>query len=145
MIQKNQEACRIPQGFAVIRDTRYLLRPEAIESVFIMYRITADPAYLEHAWDMFTAVVAASRTPYANGQVRDVTFVEPPVPRGAKVEGVRDGVFTREDNVEDKMESFWTAETLKYFYLIFSRPDMVSLDEWVFNTEAHPFRRPKVG
>jgi mannosyl-oligosaccharide alpha-1,2-mannosidase len=142
---ENQEACRIPQGFAVIRDTRYLLRPEAIESVFIMYRITADPAYLEHAWDMFTAVVAASRTPYANGQVRDVTFVEPPVPRGAKVEGVRDGVFTREDNVEDKMESFWTAETLKYFYLAFSREDMVSLDEWVFNTEAHPFRRPKVG
>jgi mannosyl-oligosaccharide alpha-1,2-mannosidase len=46
-------------------------------------------------------------------------------------------------NVEDKMESFWLAETLKYFYLIFSPSDMVDLDEWVFNTEAHPFRRPK--
>lgn len=42
----------------------------------------------------------------------------------------------------DSMESFWTAETLKYFYLIFSPPDLISLDEFVFNTEAHPFRRP---
>ena len=35
-------------------------------------------------------------------------------------------------------------ETLKYFYLVFSEPDVIDLDEWVFNTEAHPFRRPKV-
>lgn len=33
------------------------------------------------------------------------------------------------------------AETLKYFYLIFSSPDVISLDEYVFNTEAHPFKR----
>ena len=32
------------------------------------------------------------------------------------------------------------AQTLKYFYLIFSAPELLSLDEWVFNTEAHPFR-----
>ena len=40
------------------------------------------------------------------------------------------------------MESFWLAETLKYFYLLYSDPDLISLDEWVLNTEAHPFRRP---
>ena len=40
----------------------------------------------------------------------------------------------------DRMESFWFAETLKYFYLIFADPDLVSLDEFVLNTEAHPFR-----
>jgi len=40
-------------------------------------------------------------------------------------------------------KSFWLAETLKYFYLIFSPPDLISLDEFVLNTEAHPFRRPK--
>ena len=32
---------------------------------------------------------------------------------------------------QNKMESFWTAETLKYFYLIFSEPNFVSLDEYV--------------
>jgi mannosyl-oligosaccharide alpha-1,2-mannosidase len=129
--------CRPPPlGFTEISDSRYLLRPEAIESVFIMYRITGDRAYLDHAWDMFTAVVAASRTQFANGQVRDVTFVPGPTLKGVGLK--------REDNVEDKMESFWTAETLKYFYLVFSREDMISLDDWVFNTEAHPFRRPRV-
>lgn len=34
------------------------------------------------------------------------------------------------------------AETLKYFYLIFCPEDVISLDEWVLNTEAHPLRRP---
>lgn len=37
------------------------------------------------------------------------------------------------------------AETLKYFYLIFSEPDVISLDEYVLNTEAHPLKRPRVG
>jgi mannosyl-oligosaccharide alpha-1,2-mannosidase len=41
---------------------------------------------------------------------------------------------------EDYMESFWMAETLKYFYLCFADPELVGLDEWVLNTEAHPFR-----
>jgi len=41
---------------------------------------------------------------------------------------------------EDSMESFWLAETLKYFYLLFSKPDLVSLDDYVLNTEAHPFK-----
>jgi len=39
------------------------------------------------------------------------------------------------------MESFWLAETLKYIFLTLddSQPQLVSLDEYVFNTEAHPF------
>ncbi|KAL5119229.1 hypothetical protein ACEQ8H_002940 [Pleosporales sp. CAS-2024a] len=137
------KACNNPPGFTYIKDRRYMLRPEAIESVFIMYRITADRSYLQHAWNMFTSVVAESRTPFANGQVLDVTFV-PPKTRVRRVPGVQGQMMTRENNVEDKMESFWTAETLKYFYLVFSRDDMISLDKWVFNTEAHPFRRPRV-
>lgn len=147
-ISSNEDAVKeyqIPPGFITLRDKRYLLRPEAIESVFIMYRITGDTQYLDAAWDMFVSIVSASATPYANGQVLDVTFVPSPRNRGMqRVPGVRGGKFTREDNIEDKMESFWTAETLKYFYLIFSSPDMISLDDWVFNTEAHPFRRPAV-
>jgi mannosyl-oligosaccharide alpha-1,2-mannosidase len=43
---------------------------------------------------------------------------------------------------EDTEESFWLAETLKYFFLLFEDEEVVSLDEWVLNTEAHPFRRP---
>ncbi|RIB24404.1 Glycoside Hydrolase Family 47 protein [Gigaspora rosea] len=32
-------------------------------------------------------------------------------------------------------------ETLKYLYLLFSPPDVISLDTYVFNTEAHPLFR----
>jgi len=37
--------------------------------------------------------------------------------------------------------SFFFAETMKYYYLIFSTPDVISLDNFVLNTEAHPIRR----
>ncbi|PSN68904.1 seven-hairpin glycosidase [Corynespora cassiicola Philippines] len=119
------EELKLPPGYTYLRDKRYLLRPEAIESVFVMYRITGDEYYMDRAWDMFTSIQRASSTRFANGQVFDVT-ADPPL------------------DPENKMESFWLAETLKYFYLIFSPPDMISLDDWVLNTEAHPFRRPKL-
>jgi mannosyl-oligosaccharide alpha-1,2-mannosidase len=41
----------------------------------------------------------------------------------------------------NEQESFWMAETLKYLYLIFDDPERISLDDWVFNTEAHPLKR----
>ncbi|KAF2116083.1 glycoside hydrolase [Lophiotrema nucula] len=107
-------------GFLSVSDARYNLRPEAIESVFYMYRITGDTSYQDVAWEMFQAIDSQTRTPYANAALKDVM---------------------RDDGVkEDSMESFWLAETLKYFYLVFSEPGVLSLDEWVFNTEAHPFR-----
>ena len=34
--------------------------------------------------------------------------------------------------------SFFLAETLKYLFLLFGSEEVVSLDQWVFNTEAHP-------
>ena len=53
----------------------------------------------------------------------------------------RDDIEDIEDNQIDSMESFLFAETFKYLYLLFSPPDVVSLDKFVFNTEAHPFLR----
>lgn len=116
-------ARRLPPGFASIPDARYLLRPEAIESVFVLWRATGRRDLPEAAWEMFAAVENSTRTELASAALDDVTDV------GA---GGRPA---------DSMESFWLGETLKYFYLVFSEPDLISLDEWVFNTEAHPFRR----
>jgi mannosyl-oligosaccharide alpha-1,2-mannosidase len=110
----------LPKGFTTAKDPRYILRPEAIESVFILWRITGKEEFREAAWDMFQAVVTATDTPLANAAINDVTIV------GSKQ--------------TDYMESFWMAETLKYFYLVFADTDLVSLDEFVLNTEAHPFR-----
>lgn len=72
---------------------------------------------------MFEAVIAATSVPAGHSAVNDVTSEKAPT-------------------FIDNMESFWLAETLKYFYLLFTGPEVISLDEWVFNTEAHPFKRP---
>ncbi|KAI1273722.1 family 47 glycosyl hydrolase [Xylaria sp. FL0933] len=114
----------LPRGFENARDPRYILRPEAIESVFYMYRITGKEDYQEMAWRMFQSIKKATETELAFSAIADVT------------------VDASETEKTDSMESFWFSETLKYFYLIFSPPDLISLDEYVFNTEAHPFRRP---
>ncbi|AEO70296.1 glycoside hydrolase family 47 protein [Thermothielavioides terrestris NRRL 8126] len=117
---------RLPPGITAITDRRYVLRPEAAESVFVLYRATGRAELLEAAWAMFEAIDAATTTPLANSAVHDVT-------EAADADG--------KPQAADAMESFWMAETLKYFYLVFSEPGLVSLDEFVFNTEAHPFRR----
>lgn len=64
---------RVPPGFAAVRDPRYLLRPEAIESVFILYRITGDRDLLDIAWTMFQSVKKATETPFAHSSIVDVT------------------------------------------------------------------------
>jgi hypothetical protein len=112
---------RLVPGFTNYPDRRYILRPEAIESVFIMYRTTGDPKWMDTAWRMFEAISKACRTDIAFSAIHDVTVDD-----------------SRKSN---SMESFWLAETLKYFYLVFSDFDVVDLDTYVLNTEAHPLRR----
>ncbi|KAL9053201.1 MAG: hypothetical protein Q9162_004932 [Coniocarpon cinnabarinum] len=116
----------LPKGVSAIDDTRYGLRPEAIESVFVLYRMTGDQSLQDQAWKMFESIVRETKTAIGAAALSDC---------------ITPGV----DGRTDRMESFWFAETLKYFYLVFSEPDVVSLDEFVLNTEAHPFRyRPAV-
>lgn len=76
-----------------------------------MYRITGDPALQDAAWRMFTSIENMTRTEIAHASIRDVRHAD--------------------TTQVDKMESFWMAETLKYFYLIFAEPDLISLDDYV--------------
>ncbi|CAD6200111.1 unnamed protein product, partial [Caenorhabditis auriculariae] len=39
---------------------------------------------------------------------------------------------------DDVQQSFFLAETLKYAYLAFADDSLLSLNYWIFNTEAHP-------
>ncbi|OQN98759.1 hypothetical protein B0A48_15425 [Cryoendolithus antarcticus] len=119
---------RLPQGFTSITDSRYILRPEAIESIFVLYRITGDRGLLDTAWEMFQSITNVTTTPLANAALTDVTWSREELNKGRGIQ-------------MDSMESFWMAETLKYFWLIFGEVDVLSLDEWVFNTEAHPLKR----
>ncbi|KAI1951321.1 hypothetical protein LOZ12_005635 [Ophidiomyces ophidiicola] len=121
LAKKAREQGLIP-GFLKIDNKEYHLRPEAIESVFILYRISGDQSLQDKGWEMFSAIERHTRTQIAYGALADVTSPTP--------------------TIMNEMESFWTGETLKYFYLLYSEPDLVSLDEYVFNTEAHPLKRP---
>jgi mannosyl-oligosaccharide alpha-1,2-mannosidase len=60
---------------------------------------------------MFNAIQGHTRLPIANSAIDDVTAFSP--------------------SKSNEMESFWLAETLKYFYLLFSEPSVISLDEYV--------------
>jgi mannosyl-oligosaccharide alpha-1,2-mannosidase len=114
------ERLRLPLGIPTIASRNYELRPEAIESIFILYRITGDESLRDIAWEMFQSTTSATRSEYGFSSIEDVTRMD--------------------SRKTDKMESFWLAETLKYFWLIFEDQGVLSLDEWVFNTEAHAFK-----
>ncbi|RYC60100.1 hypothetical protein CHU98_g6108 [Xylaria longipes] len=102
-------------------DAHNLQRPETVESLFVMWRITEDPLYREWGWKIFNAFERHTRLGQKQGytSVNDVNAIPPPS--------------------RDNMESFWLAETLKYLYLLFSPNDFIPLTEVVFNTEAHIF------
>ncbi|KAA8907997.1 glycosyl hydrolase family 47-domain-containing protein [Sphaerosporella brunnea] len=121
----------LPEGFLEIGDRRYILRPEAIESVWYMYRITADTKWADKGWGMWEKVIRA-------------VSVEGKGPASAIADVTLDTESPDWDWL-NSLESFWFGETLKYYYLLFSTPDTVSLDEYVLNTEAHPFRRADWG
>ncbi|KAF4555346.1 putative glycosyl hydrolase family 47 protein 5 [Elsinoe fawcettii] len=108
-------------------DVHNLQRPETVETLFYMWRITGDEVYREWGWDMFQAFVKYEKVEGDAGysSIGDVNHV--PV------------------HWRDNMESFWLAETLKYFYLLFGPDDVLPLDKVVFNTEAHPFPRFELG
>jgi mannosyl-oligosaccharide alpha-1,2-mannosidase len=76
-----------------------------------MYRVTGDAKYQDIAWQMFNSIQKHTKTKISFAALSDVTVDDSP-------------------NL-DSSESFWMAETLKYFYLIFSEPDVISLDDYV--------------
>ncbi|KAJ1984522.1 mannosyl-oligosaccharide alpha-1,2-mannosidase [Dimargaris verticillata] len=101
------------------QDRHNLLRPETVESLFVLWRITKRPQYREWGWIIFNAFEQHTRVATGGySSVDDVTKVPPPF--------------------KDKMETFFLSETLKYLYLLFSPDDVISLRDYVLNTEAHP-------
>lgn len=62
----------LAKGFRHARDPRYILRPEAIESIFYLYRITAQEELRDIAWKMFQSVVVATETWLAYSAIKDV-------------------------------------------------------------------------
>ncbi|KAH7380823.1 glycoside hydrolase family 47 protein [Cadophora sp. MPI-SDFR-AT-0126] len=109
-----------------ITNGNYNLRPEVIESFYYAYRATGDQTYRDWAWNAFVAIRDNCMVGSGFAELNDVNK-----PKGG--------------GYSDFQESFLFAEVLKYAYLIHA-PDNVwqvehnGENEWVFNTEAHPFK-----
>jgi len=100
------------------KSSKYLLRPEAVESFYIMWRTTGDEKWRERGWAVFTSIMRSTRTAVGFASLESVDESKP--------------------RLKDEMPSFFMAETLKYLFLLFSNEEIIPLNQWVFNTEAHP-------
>ncbi|KAF7318345.1 alpha-1,2-Mannosidase [Mycena chlorophos] len=113
---------RVPgrRGYVIDKDA-YLLRPETVETFYLLWRTTGEEKWRERGWAVFEAIEKHSRAEYGYSSVR----------------------YIDEQNhsplKSDDQPSWFFAETLKYLFLLFMDEDLVPLDKWVFNTEAHPF------
>ncbi|XP_053663484.1 ER degradation-enhancing alpha-mannosidase-like protein 2 [Anopheles marshallii] len=137
------EFYNIPTGEAGANRENYPLRPELIESVMYLYRATNDPFLLEVGENILESIEHSAKTSCGYATIRNV--------------------LTHQQ--EDRMESFFLAETTKYLYLLFdpnnvlhndgsignvvkvvkNDDDTIETHECVlgagghiFNTEAHP-------
>ena len=95
----------------------YDLNPEIIESAYYLHHYTKDDKYLEMNKKYWSDIKKYCRTDVAFSSIEDVRTMEK----------------------KDYMPTFFFAETMKYFYLAFSPKGEFVFDDYIFNTEAHPF------
>lgn len=129
------EIYNIPNGEAATNKESYPLRPEHAESAFYLWRATSDPFYLMAGEDMLRSIQYSAKTPCGYATINNV----------------------KDHKKQDRMESFFLAETLKYLYLLFDPENFIHNDGrqgsvietpngqclidaggYIFNTEAHP-------
>ena len=101
----------------------YPLRPEHIESTYMLYQATKSSIFLDAGERFIVDFQRYYRKTCGFASMADVT---------TKVN-------------DDRMESFFLSETLKYLYLLFDEQNILNtLDgNLVFSTEAHPLILPK--
>ncbi|CAN1310124.1 Alpha-mannosidase I MNS4 [Linum perenne] len=116
-----------PEGFNLATLTvqngqkSYPLRPELIESTYWLYKATRDPRYLYAGRDMVASLQNGARCPCGYCHITDV----------------------ESHQIEDHMESFFLAETVKYLWLLFDlacgADNLVENGpyKYIFSTEGH--------
>ncbi|XP_069999532.1 ER degradation-enhancing alpha-mannosidase-like protein 3 isoform X1 [Penaeus vannamei] len=110
----------LPEAFTTdfqVHWGQHPLRPEFLESTYLLYLATDDPYYLRVGEQVLRSLQKHAWVPCGYAAVKDV----------------RTGVH------EDRMDSFVLAETFKYLYLLFAKPSdlIIDLDQFIFTTEAH--------
>merc|ERR1719193_599044 len=128
------EFYNVAQGAASAGREGYPLRPELIESIMYLYRATGDPWLIDAGVDILKSIQYSAYTPCGYATVRNA----------------------RTHTLDNRMESFFLAETVKYLYLLFDPDNFIhntgttaSIHDtgagrcvlytgFIFNTEAHP-------
>ncbi|XP_003727929.2 ER degradation-enhancing alpha-mannosidase-like protein 3 [Strongylocentrotus purpuratus] len=120
LYQVTQRHNFLPEAFTPQYDVywgQHPLRPEFIESTYMLYKATSDPYYLEVGENIIEALQNHARVHCGFAGIKDV----------------------RTGSHEDRMDSFVLAETFKYLYLLFAEPKdlAINVDNYLFTTEAH--------
>lgn len=95
----------------------YPLRPELMESTYLLYRATKNPFYLHVGRDILYSLNNHTKAICGYATVHDVN----------------------DKSLEDRQESFFLSETVKYLYLLFDIDNPVNkMDSgYLFTTEGH--------
>ncbi|CAL4153534.1 unnamed protein product, partial [Meganyctiphanes norvegica] len=129
------EFYNIPQAETTNNREGYPLRPELAESLMYLYQATGDTSLLAMAADILNSIQYAAKTSCGYATVKNVN----------------------DHILDNRMESFFLAETTKYLYLLFDTDHWLHNDGftgvpwtvgkqqcvieaggYIFNTEAHP-------
>ncbi|XP_033647803.1 ER degradation-enhancing alpha-mannosidase-like protein 1 [Asterias rubens] len=95
----------------------YPLRPELVESTYLLYQATQNPFYLHVGSDILESLETYTKSTCGYATLHDV--------------------FTK--TKEDRMESFFLSETCKYLFLLFDSDNHVNraASKYIFSTEGH--------
>lgn len=92
------------------------MRPEFIESTLFLYQATKDPMYLQIGKEILRNLQQFTRTPCGFASITDI----------------------KTKKLEDRLDSYFFSETLKYLYLLFDPQNIYNSEDFVFTTEGHP-------
>jgi len=95
------------------------LNPEIVESAYYLHQITGKQEYLDMIEKYWNNMRDCCRNEVAFNSVEDVRSME----------------------AKDYLATYFYAETMKYFYVAAAGKEVFNFDEYVFNTEAHPFKK----
>ncbi|XP_016795827.1 ER degradation-enhancing alpha-mannosidase-like protein 1 isoform X2 [Pan troglodytes] len=95
----------------------YPLRPELVESTYLLYQATKNPFYLHVGMDILQSLEKYTKVKCGYATLHHVI----------------------DKSTEDRMESFFLSETCKYLYLLFDEDNPVhkSGTRYMFTTEGH--------
>ncbi len=95
------------------------LNPEIIESAYYLHQITGKQKYLNMIYGYWKDIKACCRNEVAFNSIEDVRTMKE----------------------KDHLATYFFAETLKYFYVSVVDKNEFDFNNYVFNTEAHPFKK----